>query len=159
MARDKDYRIAERMERFGEDWEIRPQEKIIARKEKPGLAGLRNRWLPRKHPVHTLYRFLNRWLDTPDGVIHPTPIDRGPFVTAAGSSTHYYLRDGWRIPEKDLKYLIDGPLFSEDRDRELVPEDTFWVRVRRNFGKILAGLAVIFTILMGLEWIVRLSVS
>ena len=136
--------LVKETERCKKSWELLPDKKIICRRAVSPLNALVQNffWFLDPHPVRGLYRMAKEeWLN--DDQNFRFPLLDNPLSGAIKFD------NGWTIPKGDLKYLYDGPLWTEDGKTCLVPPNTRGEAAKRWLGiwkpiTILLLLVIIF---------------
>ena len=121
--------LVKETERCKRSWELLPDKKIIRRRAMLPLKALFQYffWFLNPHPVHGLYRMTKeQWLSHDQNFRFP--LLRIPISGAIKFD------NGWTIPKGDLKYLYDGPLWTEDGKTCLVPPNTSIEAAKRWLG-------------------------
>lgn len=83
------------------------------------LSRLRMRVLGQRTKVEHLYRWLQEWLATDEGIAFDNGAVRDS-IHAHGVPRKYQLESGWSIRESDLPFLSHGPLVAVDGKTILV---------------------------------------
>jgi hypothetical protein len=121
--------LVKETERCKKSWELLSDKKIIRRRAVSPLKALVQffSWFVNPHPVRGLYRMVKEeWLN--DDENFRFPLSHVPISEAVK------LDNGWTIPKGDVKYLYDGPLWTEDGKTCLVPPNTIVEAAKRWLG-------------------------
>jgi hypothetical protein len=137
---------------FAEDWYLDFATKEIRHKDAQGLRRLVDLLWRRRHKVFALYWWCKKQFAEPHAMAFPFPI-RHDNMPIAGFPVKYELQGGWTIPRRDLRYLLKGPLASENLSEVLVAHDLGWQRflnLVRKFGPL--GALVTFAGVLVRYW-------
>lgn len=106
--------------KFIEYWEIDSNRKEVRRKSRSIPRKLLEFFWPPQFQVKVIYRGLNSFLGSEQGIVHPDIINRDG-IHVAGYSEKFVMKSGWRIAGKDRKFLTDGPLIYEGSNEVIIP--------------------------------------
>lgn len=107
------------------------------------LSRLRMRVLGKRTKVEHLYRWLQAWLSTQEGMVFKNGVVRDS-IHVHGVPRKYQLKGGWSVRESDLPFLSHGPLVAADGKTILVPPYSLLDRAIR-WLKVLAAIAGLVT--------------
>ncbi len=128
-------------DRFNEDWELVFKTREIRRRKRNWLRVIRDFVWPRRHTVFVMYWWCNRLYtgsyeydqSTYMPFTFPLEHDNMPFP---GHPVKYRLIS-WRIPKRDMRYLIRGPLAdAANNDVIIVDDKTTWDRAKELWKKL-----------------------
>lgn len=110
-------------------WYVDTSTKELRRKQLEGWRGIWDFIWPQKHTMWEIYWWVKQCALKNNKILaigFPLKSDNTPIK---GVPTKYELQDGWTIPCDDLKFLIKGPLVSENNLADiLVQVDQPWER-------------------------------
>ena len=125
---DQQRRINEAYESVDQYWFVDLSTKELRRRPLLGIRRLINSFWKKRHTVWEFYWWIRRRQAQDDMMPLDNPI-RSDNTPIKGVPTKYELQGGWTIPQDDMKYLIKGPLTSENNLTDiLVPIDQPWER-------------------------------
>lgn len=102
--------IEEEEAKFGRDWEV-DFSKLELRRKKLGFFRTAKEFFWRtRYPVLALYRWARTREDNFDVMTYPHIVNSDNLPPIPGLPTRIELNEGWSIPDRDLRYLIFGPL-------------------------------------------------
>ena len=134
---------------FGEDWELRPATREIARKNKSWFLQV---W-PRQHKVPIMYLWIKfNWSQFSNSNL-PFPLDYDNLPKTPGQPVLYAVLGGWTIPKRDLPYLTDGPLYGENWELLVPAKREGWQSLMIRGWKLALGAAAISGIAAGIFWL------
>ena len=139
--------LVKETERCRQDWELIPDKKLIRRRASTRKTLFQSPfWFLNPYSVHGLYRMTKEeWLNHDQNF-------RFPLLEIPNSGAVKF-DNGWTIPKGDLKYLYDGPLWSEDGRTCLVPPNTNvevakrWLGIWKSIALPLLLLAILYFVI------------
>jgi hypothetical protein len=156
MSPEEQRRIKKAIEKVDQFWTIDFNNLEI--RHKPIISRLKrffNFFWKKKVTVMELYRWVQSRLADDVGIAYPIAMesDRVPIV---GYPRKFRLLNDWSIAKKDLKYIIDGPLSTQDYKTILVDHNVGLGRVKKflsQYGAIVTTFAATIGII---KWILEL---
>jgi len=101
-------------------WSRDLQRKELFLRNSSRLSRMRMRVLGQRTKLEHLYRWLQEWLATPEGITFENGVLRDS-IHVQGVPRKYQLGSGWSIRESDLPFLSHRPLVAADGKTVLVP--------------------------------------
>ena len=102
------------IKQFGSEWEYYIPSLELRRKKTRGFRGFINKIWKRKYKVKTLYIWAKEKFSGFQLLSHKFPLTHDNIIKPSNMPYIFALKNGWTIPEEDLKTLTQGPLLSED---------------------------------------------
>ena len=134
------------IKKMTENWEIDTANSEIRTKPIPRYKEIINWLLFKKYKVKELYIFIYHEFHAEDKIDemmrYSFPIDHDNIKKPKGIPFIYVMKNGWTIPDKDLKKLISGPLISEHGYVELVPIDSKAKILFQKLVRLLIALTI-----------------
>jgi hypothetical protein len=112
------------------------------------LSRLRMRVLGQRTKVEHLYRWLQEWLATEDGIAFDNGAVRDS-IHVHGVPRKYQLEGGWSIRESDLPFLSHGPLVAADGKTILVQAFSLRERAIQWLRVLTAIVGLVVAVLKG----------
>ncbi len=112
------------------------------------FSRLRMRALGQRTKVEHLYRWLQEWLATAEGIV----FDKGAVrdsIHVHGVPRKYQLEGGWTVRESDLPFLTHGPLVAADGKTILVTAYSFRERAIMWLKLAAAAVSLVVAVLKG----------
>lgn len=107
--------VIEKDKIFRRDWTVDFSNRIIRTKDFSFIRRIKETIWKTKYPVLSLYRFAREAEASAEGIAHPVIVNSDNMTLIEGLPTRFELSNEWKIPERDLKYLIYGPLTCGDK--------------------------------------------
>jgi hypothetical protein len=107
------------------------------------------RMLGQRTKVEHLYRWLQEWLATEDGIVFDNGAIRDS-IHVHGVPRKYQLEGGWSIREADLPFLSHGPLVAADGRTILVPAYSLQERAIKWLRVLAALVSLVVAVLKGI---------
>ncbi len=143
------------IELVNKDWEAYTPTSELRRKPKKGVWWLADKLWRRKHKLKTLYLWTAELFANINMMSYDVPLEHDNLVKPKSVPYMFALKNGWTIPDKDLKTLTHGPLFSETGEM-LVKEggivSYYWNKVWPS----IAVIATIFGLIRSIVWLFTL---
>lgn len=137
------------------DWEVRTTTLELARKTKSRFWKFINLFWKRKVKVMALYFWVDELFTQPNMMSYPLPLDHDNIRKPSNMPYIFTLKSGWTIPEKDLKYLYDGPLLSEN-GAVLVKPGGYLAYYWSKAWPVIAALGTLLGIIKSIYWIIEM---
>ena len=113
------------------------------------LSRLRIRVFGQRTKVEHLYRWLQDWLATEEGIAFDNGAVRDS-IHVHGVPRKYQLEGGWSIRESDLPFLSHGPLVASDGKTILVHAFSLRERAIRWLQVLTAIVGLVVALLKGI---------
>ena len=139
-------------------WCLLPNKKVIVKKTIPIVSAFLC-WLGfGKTRMIDLYKMVRDEFHEPekiqDMMVYSFPLDHDNFPKPKEYPYYFRLMDGWKIEKSSIKYLKEGPLFSENSASVLVHSKVFVKPTLYLFWKFIVALSVLITLVVGITQIV-----
>lgn len=127
-------------------WDIDPDRREIFLRSTSKLSRFLSRIFNKKTKVEHLYRWLQTWLASQQGILHQHSIFRDE-IDVDGVPRKYQLINDWSIRESDLSFLSHGPLVAANGKKILIPAYSLREKAIIWFKAIAAVVGAIVAIL------------
>jgi len=131
-------------------WHLLPNEKRIVRKRIPFFSGFFSWFGFRRTKMVDLYSMIKRAYHSPETIdkmmVYSFPLEHDNFPKPEQYPYYYRLLDGWEIEKSSIKFLKDGPLFSENSRKVIVHSKVFVQSLLQQLWKIIT----VFGVLLGI---------
>lgn len=131
------------MQNLEQGWIINTNKKLIFKKSIPIISWLITSLGFGKTSMNDLWRMNQDAFRLPELMKFNFPLDHDNFLKPKKYPFYYRLINGWRIDKKSIKFLKNGPLFSEDGTRVLVSENIFFQTLLKTSLKFLSTLFIL----------------
>lgn len=137
------------------NWEFQPNQKLIKRKKRNLFIRLTQYIFPffNTYRVQAIYRLSKEeWSSSPELQKFSFPFDSMPIRGT------FKLNNNWKILDKDINRLKDGPLFAEDGIRIIVPSQTTF-EIAKQWANLLRPalipivIGLLYKIIGLLDWV------
>jgi len=113
LTPDQERKRKQEIELVNKDWEAYTPTSELRRKTKKGIWWLIDKIWLRKHKMKTLYLWTAELFDNMNMKSYDIPLEHDNFKKPKNMPYVFALKNGWTVPEKDIKTLTHGPLLSE----------------------------------------------
>jgi hypothetical protein len=138
-------------------WMIDRNQKLIFKKSIPLWSCLISSLGISKTPVTVLWSMCIRgYIAKKELANLPFPMEHDNFPKPEKYPFYFRLTNGWTIDNSSLKFLKNGPLFSEDGLKVLVSETMPLKSMSISLWKFITALSTMLGILSGLAWIISI---
>jgi len=113
LTPDQERKRQREIKLLANDWEAYPPTSELKRRTKKGFWWLIDKIWKRKYQVKILYLWSAELFANLNMMSYPVPLDHDNLKKPENMPYIFALKNGWTIPESDLKTLTHGPLLSE----------------------------------------------
>jgi len=140
------------IKRLAFDWEIHVPSKELRRIRKSGLADLIGRIWKRKYTMKILYIWTAEQFSRFQLMSENIPLEHDNIIKPKDVPYIFALKNGWTIPDKDLKTLTNGPLVSESGELLVKANGTlsyYWNKI----WPIVVIVSILLSLVRSLTWL------